>query len=113
MEFEFERKAMKSDPVPFDLDLADTVAYIGLRYIYDAYKKRMISREDARQEKDALVNAWNLHKSKIVFLERQADILHDRIGDTSEEYRKNPTIENADKMYAAFYGLKDDWRERD
>lgn len=112
MEFPFERQAMTGDICPKQLDVADTCAYIALKNLYAMYRKGLISRKDASEEKKRIVYNWTTDKSKIEFLNRDSDALRDRICKASEEYAKNATIENADKLYAAFYNLHDDWRTK-
>ena len=109
-EFSFERQAMQGQPLPQGLDIADSCLYIALKNLYAMYRNKMISRKDATEEKQRLVYNWTTDKSKIEFLNRDSDALKCRINDASENYKKNPSIENADKLYAAFYNLPDDWR---
>lgn len=111
MEFPFERQAMKGDPVPHDLDVADTCAYIALTHIYAGYKAGLFNKLEAREKKEAIVNAWNLHKSKIEFVERKSEALMGRIKEAADNYVWDTTIENAEKMYAAFFNLRENWRE--
>lgn len=110
MEFPFERDAMKGEPLPRDLDIADSCIYVGLKYLYAMYKKGLINRKDATEEKRRLVYNWTTDKSKIEFLNRDSDALKNKIGTASDEYKKNPCIETADRLYAAFYNLPEDWR---
>ena len=110
MEFEFERKAMDGDPCPKKLDIADTCLYMALKYLYAMYKNKLITRKDAAEEKKNIVYNWTYDKSKIDALDRDNESLRKRIGCASKNYKENPTIENADKLYAAFYNLEDDWR---
>jgi hypothetical protein len=74
------------------------------------YRKGLISRKDASEEKKRIVYNWTTDKSKIEFLNRDSDALKNKIGIASDEYKKNPCIETADRLYAAFYNLPDDWR---
>ena len=109
-EFSFERQAMRGEPLPQELDIADSCLYISLKNLYAMYRTKLISREDATEEKRRLIYNSTTDKSKIEFLNRDSDALKCRINDASENYKKNPSIENADKLYAAFYNLPDDWR---
>lgn len=110
MEFSFEHDAMKGEPLPYKLDIADSCLYVGLKYLYAMYKKGLINRKDATEEKRRLVYNWTTDKSKIEFLNRYSDALKSKIGTASDEYKKNPCIETAERLYAAFYNLPDDWR---
>ena len=109
-EFDFEREAMQGKPLPKGLDIADSCLYVALKNLYAMYQNKLISRKDATEEKRSLIYNWTTDKSKIEFLNRESDGLRDKIGAASDEYKNNPCIETADKLYAAFYNLPDDWR---
>lgn len=111
MEFAFEREAMQGQPLPKRLDVADSCLYVALKNLYAMYHNKLISRKDAIEEKKRLVYNWTTDKAKIEFLNRESDVLGARIGVASDEYKNNPCIENADKLYAAFYNLPEDWRQ--
>ena len=111
-EFTFEREAMQGKPIPQGLDIADSCLYIALKNLYAMYQNKLISRKDATEEKRRLVYNWTTDKAKLDFLNRDSETLRDKIGAASEEYKNNPCIETADKLYAAFYNLTDDWREK-
>lgn len=96
--------------MPKGLDIADSCAYMALKYLYAMYRKGLISRKDAKKEKESIVYNWTVAKSKLDFLDRESDVLKEKISHASEEYAKNPTIENADRLYAAFYNLSENWR---
>lgn len=113
MEFAFEREAMQGQPVPKGLDIADSCLYISLKNLYAMYRNKLISRKDATEEKKRLVYNWETDKAKIEFLKRDSETLRDKIGAESEDYKNNPCIETADKLYAAFYSLPDNWRDSD
>lgn len=110
MEFEFERQAMRNEPCPKRLDIVDSCLYVALKNLYAMYREKLISRKDATEEKQRLIYNWTTDKSKIEFLNRESEELRDKIGTASEYYKNNPCIEAADKLYAAFYNLPDDWR---
>ena len=111
-EFTFEREAMQGNPLPQGLDIADSCLYVALKNLYAMYQNKLISRKDATEEKRRLIYNWTTDKAKIEFLNRESETLRDKIGDVSEEYKNNPCIETAEKLYAAFYNLPDDWREK-
>ena len=109
-EFTFEREAMQGNPLPKGLDIADSCLYVALKNLYAMYQNKLISRKDATEEKRRLIYNWTTDKAKLDFLNRDSETLRDRIGAASEEYKNNPCIETAEKLYAAFYNLPDDWR---
>ena len=111
-EFTFEREAMQGNPLPQGLDIADSCLYVALKNLYAMYQNKLISRKDATEEKRRLVYNWTTDKAKLDFFFRFSETLRDKIGAASEEYKNNPCVETADKLYAAFYNLPDDWREK-
>ena len=113
MEFSFEKEAMHGQPLPKGLDIADSCLYIALKNLYAMYRNKLISRKEATEKKKLLIYNWTNDKSKIEFLNRESETLRDKIGVASEDYKNNPCIENADKLYAAFYNLPDNWRDLD
>ena len=113
MELNFERQAMKGDPIPKGLDIADSCLYIALKNLYAMYQNKLISRKDATEEKRRLIYNWETDKSKIESLNRDSDILRAKIGSASEDYKNNPCVETADKLYAALYNIPVDWRVKE
>lgn len=112
MEFPFERDAMKGEPLPKKLDIADSCLYMALKCLYAMYRKGLIDRKRATEEKNRLVYNWTADKSKIEALNRENESLREKIGDLSDAYRDNPSIETADALYAALYNLPTDWRAK-
>lgn len=110
MEFEFERKAIRGDPLPKTLDIADSCLYIALKNLYSMYRDGRISRKLAKEEKQSLIYNWTKDKSKLEFISRKSLDLSARISEASKKYRDCPSNENADKLYAAFYNLPENWR---
>ena len=111
-EFTFEREAMQGKPLPQGLDIADSCLYVALKNLYAMYQNKLISRKDATEEKRRLIYNWTTDKAKLEFLNRDSESLKNKIDAASEEYKNNPCVETADKLYAAFYNLPDDWREK-
>ena len=112
MECPFERDAMKGEPLPPKLDIADSCLYMALKYLYAMHKKGLITRKRATEEKQRLVSNWTTEKSKIEVLNRDNEALRKKIGDASDAYRENPSLETADALYAALYNLPTDWRTK-
>ena len=110
MQIEFEKDAMRGNPLPKGLDIADSCLYIALKNLYAMYRQGLISRKDASEEKKRLLKNWETDKSKIEFLNRESDELRNKIGEESEKYKYAPCIENADRLYAALYNLPNNWR---
>ena len=103
---------MHGNPLPKGLDIADSCLYVALKNLYAMYRKNLIRRKDASEEKKRLLQNWETDKSKIEFLNRESDELRNKIGTASEDYKNNPCIETADKLYAALYNLPNNWRTK-
>lgn len=110
--FPFEKAAMEGKGTPKGLDIADTCAFLALKSLYAMYRKGLIDKVNGKEEKNTIFYNWTKNKSEIEFLKRESIALSKRISLASDEYRKNPSIENADKLYAAFYRLPENWREK-
>lgn len=110
MQVEFEKDAMHGKPLPKGLDIADSCLYVALKNLYAMYRNKLISRKDATEEKKRLIYNWETDKSKIEFLNRDSEALKIKIGDASENYKNNPCVETADKLYASFYNVPENWR---
>ena len=112
MQVEFEKDAMRGEPLPKWLDVADSCLYIALKNLYAMYRNKLISRKDATEEKKRLLRNWETDKSKIDFLNRESGELKNKIGEAAEKYKNAPCIENADNLYAALYNLPNNWRTK-
>ena len=107
----FEKDAMNEEPLTVGLDIADQFLFLGLKCLYAMHRRGLISRDRASKEKEKLVFQWKTEKSKLEFLSREAVDLSDRIKTSSDDFKKNRTLENADALYAALYNLPNDWRD--
>ena len=99
---------MQCGEMPDGLSLPDQMAFTALRNIYDAYHKKIISREMAAAEKKRIRREWTVLKERWEFGERLADhrarILHGtEVAKTA--CRKNPTPENALRLCDVIDGL--------
>ena len=110
MHVEFEKDAMHGKPLPKGLDIADSCLYVALKNLYAMYRNKLISRKDATEEKRRLIDNWKTDKSKIEFLNRNSESLKNKISAASEDYKNKPCVETADKLYAAFYNVPENWR---
>ena len=48
LDFEFERQAMKNEPMPKELDYVDATIYQGFAWLYQRYYSGKISRDFAK-----------------------------------------------------------------
>lgn len=113
MEFPFERDARAGKPPSKYFDIADLCAYIAMQHLYALYDDGRIDINTARDEKKTVYDSWVFHKSAVDFVNREGHLGSIKIKSAFAAYKEKPTRENADKMYAAFYNLSDDWREQE
>jgi hypothetical protein len=74
-----------------------------LRLLYDSYKRKLIDRETATQEKIELLRIYEAHK----IVDKMGKEWVDQIKRTElarATYRKEKTIENADRLIACIEG---------
>lgn len=105
VEIEYERKAMNGEAMPEGLGWPDQVLYLQLRMLYDQYKKGIVSRDAAAKEKHQMVEEYKLHRS-LDALQTHTDNMWKQIEITAHDYAKNPSVETADKLFEAIYGVK-------
>lgn len=105
LELPYEKEAMAGNAMPKGLEYPDQTLFLQLRLLYDSYKKKLIDRESATIEKVELLRTYE--ENKIV--DRMGKEWVDQIKRTElarAEYRKDKTIENADKLLACVEGRK-------
>lgn len=105
LELPYEKIAMAGGEMPKGLEYPDKILFLELRILYDSYKRKLIDREKATQEKVELLRTYEAHK----IVEKMGKEWVDQIKRTElarAEYRKNKTIENADKLLACVEGGK-------
>lgn len=104
LELPYEKTAMAGGEMPKGLEYPDQILFLELRLLYDSYKRKLIDRDAATQEKVELLRTYEAHK----IVDRMGKVWVDQIKRTElarAEYRKNKTIENADKLLACVEGV--------
>ena len=104
-ELPYEKIAMAGGEMPKGLEYPDQILFLELRLLYDGYKRKLIDRDKATQEKVELLRTYEAHK----IVDKMSKEWVDQIKRTElarAEYRKNKTIENADKLLACVEGGK-------
>ena len=104
LELPYEKIAMSGGEMPKGLEYPDQILFLELRLLYDSYKRKLIDRDTATQEKVELLRTYEAHK----IVDRMGKVWVDQIRRTElarAEYRKNKTIENADKLLACVEGV--------
>jgi hypothetical protein len=105
LELPYEKMAMSGGEMPSGLEYPDQILFLELRLLYDTYKRKMIDRETATREKAELLRTYEAHK----IVDKMGKEWVDQIKRTElarAEYRKDKTIENADKLLACVEGGK-------
>jgi hypothetical protein len=107
LELPYEKIAMAGGDMPKGLEYPDQILFLELRLLYDSYKRKMIDRETATREKVELLRTYEAHK----IVEKMGKEWVDQIKRTElarAAYRKEKTIENADKLLACIEGSRND-----
>ena len=105
LELPYEKIAMAGGEMPKGLEYPDQILFLELRLLYDSYKRKLIDRDKATQEKAELLRTYEAHK----IVDKMGKEWVDQIKRTElsrAEYRKDKTIENADKLLACVEGGK-------
>lgn len=100
-----ERAAMDGKPMPTGLSWREVAEYIAFRALYWAFRHNAIKREDASQYKKELVAALNGAEGCYEFERRCWESAGKRYKDMEASitaYRKERTLENADKIIEAW-----------
>lgn len=105
LELPYEKIAMAGGEMPTGMEYPDQILFLELRLLYDSYKRKLIDRDTATQEKAELLRVYEAHK----IVDKMGKEWVDQIKRTelaSAAYRKEKTIENADKLVACIEGAK-------
>lgn len=105
LELPYEKIAMSGGEMPKGLEYPDQILFLELRLLYDGYKRKLIDRDKATQEKTELLRTYEAHKIVCKMGKEWVDQIK-RTELARAEYRKNKTIENADKLVACVEGGK-------
>ena len=103
IELPYERIAMAGGEMPKGFEYPDQILFLELRLLYDSYKRKLIDRETATREKVQLLRTYEAHK----IVDNMGKEWVDQIKRTElarAEYRKDKTIENADKLLSCIEG---------
>ena len=105
LELPYEKIAMAGGEMPKGLDYPDQILFLELRLLYDSYKRKLIDRETATREKVELLRTHEGHK----VVEAMGKQWVEQIKKTElcrADYRKNRTLENADRLLKSIEGGK-------
>ena len=99
----YENIAMAGGEMPIGLEYPDQILFLGLRMLYESYRRKMIDRETAAREKFELIREYD---ANVIGEQAVKDciLLMKRTELVRAEYRKNRTLENADKLAKSIDG---------
>lgn len=101
----YERAAMNGEELPDGLEYPDQILYLELRSLYDHLKKGIISRQTAIFEKKKLLGEYQHNKYNYEIAEEWVAVLK-RTELARAAYRKERTLENADRLLRAVEGKR-------
>ena len=109
MELPYERAAMHGLEMPDGLDLLDQYMFLSLRLLYSSHKKGAISREVGQIEKGKLMHQYSIAQNRFRFEADKAESFSSqrmRVESAANAYAKDRTLDNADRIYKALYGME-------
>ncbi|MBR2132255.1 MAG: hypothetical protein IJ955_06920 [Oscillospiraceae bacterium] len=106
--WDWEKIAQTGGEMPDRLPLVDQLAFTTMRNIYTAYHQKRITREVAVAEKKRVRRSYEQMRDKVTFesqlAKKQADLFV-AVEQHSSAYRKDRTLENADRLMQTIYGF--------
>lgn len=103
LELPYEKVAMAGGEMPKCLEYPDQILFLQLRLLYDSYRRKLIDRETATREKVELLRTYEANKiGETAVKECAKQIKNTEIA--RAEYRKNKSIEAADRLLACIEG---------
>ena len=101
----YEKQAMNGDEMPDGLPYYDQLLFQQLRLLYDSFKKGIINRETAQKEKRQMLDEYESYKIQWKMIDEVSDIVR-RTELARADFRKNPSIETAERLAATIEGRK-------
>lgn len=106
--YPYERAAMRGDEMPDGLDMVDQLNFLCLRQLYAQKRAGIIDRATGSAEKARLRYQRDLWERKLMLQERVVQRSVEMLKGVeagANAYARDRTIENADKLYRALYGM--------
>ena len=101
----WEKDAMAGLEMPDGLSYPDQILYQELRMLYHQYFQKVIDRETAIKEKKKLLDEYRCCQYREEMGNHWVEII--RLTDLARcDYKKNRTLENADRMVEIIEGRK-------
>lgn len=99
---ELEDLAYRREPMPDLRSQADILAYQSFRSLYEFAGRVQMAPEQGKREKAQIVDAHRINKF-LEDMQEETNQMWKRIELAASEYRKNPSIEAADRLLKAIY----------
>ena len=101
----WEKDAMAGLEMPDGLSYPDQILYLSLRMLYRQYFQKAIDRETATKEKKKLLDEYRCYQYREEMGNHWVEII--RLTDLARcDYKKNRTLENADRLVEIIEGKK-------
>ena len=101
----WEKDAMAGLEMPDGLSYPDQILYLELRMLYHQYYQKVIDRETATKEKKKLLDEYRVYKFREEMGNHWVEVI--RLTDLARcDYKKNRTLENADRLVEIIEGKK-------
>lgn len=100
----YEQAAIRGEEMPKGLDYPDQILFILLRDLYERFRNGKIDKDSARREKMQYLKEYEVYKKNWDMGQHWAQVLI-KTDLARAEYKKNPTIENADRLVAVLDGM--------
>ena len=101
----WEKDAMAGLEMPDGLSYQDQILYMELRMLYNQYYQKVIDRETATKEKKKLLDEYRVNQFREEMGKQWVEVI--RLTDIARcDYKKNRTLENADRLIEIIEGKK-------
>ena len=101
----WEKDAMTGLEMPDGLSYPDQILYLEWRMLYHQYYQKVIDRETATKEKKKLLDEYRVNQFRAEIGKQWVEVI--RLTDIARwDYKKNRTIENADRLIEIIEGKK-------
>lgn len=101
----YEKTAMNGEDMPDGLEYPDQILFLQLRMLYEQLKRGVVDRETALQEKKQLLTEYQAHQLNWKMCDKWCETIRNTEL-ARAEFRKNPSLEAAEKLVAAIEGRK-------
>ena len=101
----WEKDAMAGLEMSNGLSYPDQILYLELRMLYHQYYQKVIDRDTATKEKKKLLDEYRVNQFREEMGNQWVEVI--RLTDIARcDYKKNRTIENADRLIEIIEGRK-------